>query len=146
MMSASGQTLVTFNVRGGMNDHEKRLSISCWISKQRCAVAVLTECHGNAASLPYYQSQFSNSVWCLRDTDVHGGVGIVCDRSARIVSNHCFVPRLYDSECSGRALLAKVEINFAAICIVGTYAPAQARERVGFLMLLASGFPFSKSS
>ena len=131
-MSASGQTLVALNVGGGMNDHEKRLSISRWISEQRCAVAVFTECHGNAASLPYYQRQFSNSVWCLRDTDLYVGVGIVCDQSTRIVSNHCFIPRLDDSEWSGRALIAKIEINSTEIYVVGIYAPAQARERVGF--------------
>ena len=131
-MSATGQTLVALNVRGGINDPEKRLSISRWISEQRCAVAVLTECHGNANALDHYRRNFPNSVWCLRDADVFGGVGIVCNRSAKIIFEECFIPQQDGLPWSGRALLAKIEINATTITVVGIYAPSQGVERLGF--------------
>ena len=132
MMSATGQTLVTLSVRGGMNDQEKRRIIGNWISEQKCAVAVLTECQGKAASLPYYRRAFPNSAWCLSDTDVFSGVGIVCDRESRIISEHCFVPQLDNFNWGGRALMAKIEINGSQISVVGINAPSQTRWRVGF--------------
>ena len=108
MMSATGQTLVTLNVRGGMNDQEKRQIIGNWISEQKCAVAVLTECHGKATSLPYYRRAFPSSACCLSDTGVFSGVGIVCDRESRIISEHYFVSQLEDLNWGGRALMAKI--------------------------------------
>ena len=132
MMSATRQTLVTLKVRGGMNDQEKRRIIGDWISEQKCAVAILTECHGKAASLPYYRRSFLSSARCLSATDVFSGVGIMCVRESRIISEHCFVPQLDDLNWGGRALTAKIEINGSQISVVGIYALSQTRWRVGF--------------
>lgn len=123
----------TLNVQGGLNSDIKTRSIRQWITQNKLSVACLTECHGNLKSVTRLFKYFPQSIWCFRQVDIYGGVGIaVSGNGVKLVSGRVMSGSNMPDQWTGRCVCATIIIDDEEFEVVCIYAPANPRHRIGF--------------